>query len=625
MIKSRHHGLLWLNYVKAILAILLVYTAVQRLLFQNGYTGFGHAFHVSDSIIHSFLIPASFLVAGVYFHSLAAVYRHGKFYYFLFDKLVYVFVLWTIIQGILQAGFSNYTGGNALVTDIYYLLTSDPSGHLRLLPALVVNILLARFIVRVDRPTTSILLLFVFVPAYIFQSDMTLFYPFNLIAEYFCFFLLGIIAHRFRFYFLRHTAHVAIAGIPLFIIAQYLFHGVFARESYHPDFYTFCLAVTGILALTSCCMLLGRFKFQPLNYIGQMAFIIFLMHFIVSSGLREILGNSFSISNAYAHLLIGIVAGIGIPLAVAKFVRYGPLNGLVNPPVFIRAHRIYDTFFAKSAIRYASLAVSGIALAFYLFLYIGSSVAIARSGNILKSSSVILSTNEDHIKEGGRLAQILGCFRGCHGNNLEGTVFFRSPLVGTFVAPNLTHSIRKYSVAEIDGIVRQGLWPDGSPVVGGMPSAGFSALSDAQLGMILSFIQSMPVQPNILPQSSLGIKTRMDIVSDNYVTQHELIDRANTFFSAPDSSPRLQRGQALVRAACSECHGHTLQGNPSLGSPSLSVVQAYNFDQFSELLKTGTAPGNRKMGLMGVVARNRFIKLNERELHDIFAYLNALQ
>ena len=142
--------------------------------------------------------------------------------------------------------------------------------------------------------------------------------------------------------------------------------------------------------------------------------------------------------------------------------------------------------------------------------------------------------------------------------------------------------------------------------------------------MILSFIRSMPVQPQVLPRSSLGIKTRMDIVSDKHITQHELIERANAFFSTPNS-PRLQRGQALVRSGCSECHGHTLQGNIGLGSPPLSVARAYNFDQFRHLMKTGTAPGDRQIGLMGVVARNRFTKLNEQELRDIFAYLNTLQ
>ncbi len=622
MKRTIHHPLLWLNYAKAVVIALFVYTTVQRALFQNGYTAFGQAFHIADSVLHSFLIPTFFFITGYYFHAMRAKYRREKFYGFLFDKLVYVFVLWTIIQGVIETAFSGYTGGNALLTDIYYQLIADPQGHLRLLPALAISYLLARLIPRHGEVVTNFALLLVFVPAYIFQAELRLFYPLNLIAEYFCFFLLGLLFHHYRFLFLRHSTPAAIISIALFTVCQYLFHSVYGRESYNPDFYTFCLGVTGIATIAGGCMAMARFQLRPIKHVGKMAMVIFLMHFIVSSGIREILENSFSISNAYLHLAMGIIAGIGVPLVLSKWIYNSLLHNLMAPPSFISAAYLYRGFFGSPLPRFVSIAVLGTGSLFFLTIFIGSSVAVARFEDVPEPSSVALSDDNGSIREGARLAQIFGCFRGCHGNKLEGTVFLRSPLVGIFSAPNLTQSVRKYSVEEIDGIVRQGRWPDGSPVVGGMPSAGFSMLTDSQMGKILSFIQSMPVQANMPPRSSLGVKTRLDILLERYTPQHELIKEANAFFST-QPSPTLQRGQALARSACSECHGHTLQGNVELRSPPLSIVQAYTFDDFSQLMKTGTALGDRKLGLMGVVARNRFSKLKERELRELFEYLNT--
>jgi hypothetical protein len=40
-------------------------------------------------------------------------------------------------------------------------------------------------------------------------------------------------------------------------------------------------------------------------------------------------------------------------------------------------------------------------------------------------------------------------------------------------------------------------------------------------------------------------------------------------------------------------------------------------------MKTGVAIGERELGLMGLVARERFSQFTDEEVHDLFEYLSA--
>ncbi len=46
-------------------------------------------------------------------------------------------------------------------------------------------------------------------------------------------------------------------------------------------------------------------------------------------------------------------------------------------------------------------------------------------------------------------------------------------------------------------------------------------------------------------------------------------------------------------------------------------------NEFLRLMRTGEAPGGRKLGLMAEVARGRFVHLADREIGEIHDYLRA--
>ena len=96
----------------------------------------------------------------------------------------------------------------------------------------------------------------------------------------------------------------------------------------------------------------------------------------------------------------------------------------------------------------------------------------------------------------------------------------------------------------------------------------------------------------------------------------------------PDISPTLARGEYLAMTTCNECHGLDLKGDPpdGSGSPDLTlIIQAYNQADFEHLMRTGEAIGGRSdLGLMSVVAKDRFAYLTQQELDDLYLYLRSL-
>jgi mono/diheme cytochrome c family protein len=86
----------------------------------------------------------------------------------------------------------------------------------------------------------------------------------------------------------------------------------------------------------------------------------------------------------------------------------------------------------------------------------------------------------------------------------------------------------------------------------------------------------------------------------------------------------LAYGKYLVMTACTECHGANLQGSDIMKAPGLIVTSGYSADDFRQLMRTGTAIGGRKLGLMTEVGVTRFPSLTDDELEAMRMYLSEL-
>ena len=189
------------------------------------------------------------------------------------------------------------------------------------------------------------------------------------------------------------------------------------------------------------------------------------------------------------------------------------------------------------------------------------------------------------------------------------------------VAPDLGRAARNYSIAELDGLIRHGVRPNGTSMTLVMPSNMFYHLSDEDFGAILAFLRSQEPGDEQLPDSRIGpvmrlmlfyYKQMMGTILDAQMIDHDMPRIAST-----------DRGHYLAQTVCTECHGNDLRGLPAAGAPDLAVALAYPIEDFRKLMRTGEPTGERQLGVMAGVAVSRFVHFTDEEIDALHTYLQT--
>lgn len=229
--------------------------------------------------------------------------------------------------------------------------------------------------------------------------------------------------------------------------------------------------------------------------------------------------------------------------------------------------------------------------------------------------------SDDPVEHGKRVASILGC-NGCHGKDFAGKDW-SEPELGTLWTANLTQSARLYSDDELLTMITTGRRKDRALM--DMPSHLFTQVHEDDLRAVLGYLRSMPVTGEVHPQPTIEPKLAEQIKAGEYIDAAKETERDRDVWP-PDIGPQHAMARHIVRATCAECHQLDLRGetppDPELkGSPDLRVVASYDPADFSTLMRTGKASGNREVGLMSEVARNRFSHFTDKEVEAIRSYL----
>jgi mono/diheme cytochrome c family protein len=279
----------------------------------------------------------------------------------------------------------------------------------------------------------------------------------------------------------------------------------------------------------------------------------------------------------------------------------------------------------KRLLRWFGIAVGSLAalgIIAYVVVYALSERVLGHTYPVA-AVAISIPTDPASIAEGRRLATIRGCFVGCHGKQAQGVVMFDEPMIGRVVAPNLTAAVRKYSDAELVGIIRNGVRPDGRSMMV-MPAEEFVLLTDDDLGRIIAFLKSLPAVEGPGPSLSLGPLGRIGVAVGQFKTVAQLI--AETVPPPVATTEEAAYGRYLARTTCPQCHGTDLLGasNPDFTSPSLRIVAAYSPESFAQLLRTGVALGGRNLETMSPAARNNLSHLTDAEIAALYSYLHAM-
>ncbi len=237
-----------------------------------------------------------------------------------------------------------------------------------------------------------------------------------------------------------------------------------------------------------------------------------------------------------------------------------------------------------------------------------------------------LPTDSASLARGRHLTRTRGCF-GCHGQRLEGQVFTDEwPWVRRAVAPNLALHARAHDDRTLADAIRGGVGHDGR-ALWSMPSYNFRHLPEDDLAALIAFLRSAPVVEQELPRPSLGLRARWWLARGDEEHMARWAERVPPMIVGPDEDPALIRGERLAMTTCNECHGLDLRGawqEVDIAPPDLAIVAAYSWEDFQTLMRTGVPIGGRDLGLMAVVARDRFAYFTEDEKADLYAFLQTL-
>jgi len=328
----------WVDYAKAIGIILVVYGHVARGVFNAGLPMDQDEYLLVDSVIYSFHMPLFFFLSGLFFYD--SLVKRGKAGLIInkVDTIIYPFIVWSLLQGLIEVVLSNYTNGDVTLGQVFSLLWS-PRAQFWFLYALFLVFVVCSFVYAKASRRYFLPLLLVFGVLYVLSRDLAVGSVGKFIFGNAVFFALGIWFNEIKAYFLaRHVPLTLLLGAS-FVAGQYLFHVTFGLSWEVGGWPVLSLATVSILFVVALSMWLGRLRMAWLLFIGASSMTIYLMHILAGSGVRVILGSFMGIDSIAVHLIVGTLVGLAAPLLAQMIIKKYDLYFLIAPPKSFSATR----------------------------------------------------------------------------------------------------------------------------------------------------------------------------------------------------------------------------------------------------------------------------------------------
>lgn len=323
----------WVDYAKALGIILVVAGHINRGLYSSGIYISKQFYTLFDSIIYTFHMPLFFFLSGLFF--IKSIDRKGKKIFFIdkFDTIFYPYVLWSLIQGGIEVILSKYTNSKTELIDVLSFLVY-PRAQFWFLYALLMIFIFSALIYRRDSFQKSLpIIIAISFLAYIFSNVMGSSFHINYITNYIIFFFIGCLYHSLslteRFNFGWKSLLLCCL---IFCAGQYIFHINLGLVYTDTGVFTFILAITGIAFITLLSMQLEKIKIKPLETIGTLSMVIYLLHILAGSGSRIVLSKLLHIQNWYIHIIAGTFIGIVAPVVFYFIAKKCNINFLFSYP-----------------------------------------------------------------------------------------------------------------------------------------------------------------------------------------------------------------------------------------------------------------------------------------------------
>jgi fucose 4-O-acetylase-like acetyltransferase len=306
----------WPDYAKGIGILLVVVGHVLRglvnssILSDAGFEGF------LDRWIYSFHMPLFFFISGI-FADHSARRATGAYMVDKVKVVLYPYLVWSLLQGLVQLILSAHTNANTTFRDLVAVLYQPPAQFWFLYILFIVMLIFLFF----KKGKVSALGFFLFsVAGYLALGGLYL-GPWNvvyMVCQYMIYFGLGVfLSDRVQGLY-AVTGEAVLWGIGLAALGLVTLCVVMGIERFL--MIAPLVATLGIFAVTALAMAMGRRGIAKfVEGWGMVSLQIYVAHTLASAGFRIILQKAFGLDLAWVHVLGGVCFGMYAPVLLDRF------------------------------------------------------------------------------------------------------------------------------------------------------------------------------------------------------------------------------------------------------------------------------------------------------------------
>ena len=297
----------------------------------------------------------------------------------------------------------------------------------------------------------------------------------------------------------------------------------------------------------------------------------------------------------------------------------------------------------KSIFKWLGIIVGAVIVLILLvvgYIYWKSGSKVGKKYEYSVARAVYAPADSAALARGKHLATALGVCVECHGENFGGKMVIDAPIFAIVYGPNLTagqggRSVgHGYDIKTFDRALRHGITKDGRGMYI-MPSQHYAYLSDDDLGMLFSYITSLPPVDNEPPPVKFGPIGRMLIATGKLPGPWpELINHDAPRPAKPAQGATTEYGQYLTRLTCIGCHRPDMSGGiiedgdpawpPASNLTKGGVLKDYDLAAFKKVLTEGERPGGNPVAEPMANAVRYTGLMDDYEIEAIWLYLQSL-
>ena len=305
--------LLWVDYGKGIGILLIVILHVISGIESANLAIQQQGFALTRQIITTFASPAFLFLSGLFTERSYAKRSFGVFLTEKVKALLYPYLIWTIIMGSMQVILANYTNGEATWADLlnaWYL----PLGHLWFLYTLTIFYTLYAIAKKASPKNGLAILSILALLLAIFPTNNPNF-TLTDITKRFIYFIAGILYQKYLLEKDKNSQLITIVSIGILLIGTLYTFTQISELYTAPSLVVLCLALIGIYATIQLAKTLAAKGLAGwLVSAGKYSLAIYLAHPLFTSGIRIILDKFMGFQNPGIHVVVGVVAGMLIPI-----------------------------------------------------------------------------------------------------------------------------------------------------------------------------------------------------------------------------------------------------------------------------------------------------------------------